>query len=328
MKKINVIYIGGSGRSGSTVLTKLLNFWEGFIGLNEACYLWRNGIHRNYPISNGELFSESGFWKEVLLRVFPGKMITKKQIDFFSYASLLGLKNLLKSSFRKRPTDPDISSYAKNLKNLYTAILEVSEAQFIVDSSKTPDYAHFLSGLDGMNIYFIHLVRDPRGVAYSWSKKFKRKDVQKGTEVPMTSFGLIESTLRWINWNIGCELIKRKKNVKYLRVRYEDFAQDPVQVLEKITDLLDLVKDCPKYYFTEEGFIDRHNAQDISIWGNPEVRKSQGGIKVRPDEKWVQEFSFKKKLIVTLLTFPFLIRYNYALFFTKTQQLHHSSAKA
>ena len=314
MKKTNVLYIGGSGRSGSTVLTKILNFWDGFIGLNEICYLWRYGLERNYPISNGELFNESTFWKEVLSRTYSGKAITQKEADFFSQPDQAGLKNILKNLSQQQHAAPETEDYALKLEKLYISIAEVSGADYIVDSSKTPDYAHFLSNIENLNIFFVHLVRDPRGVAYSWSKKFKRSDVQEDANVSMTSFNLVESTLRWIKWNVGCELIQRKKNVKYLRVRYEDFTTNPERVLKQITDFLGLKEEKPRYHLTEEGFHDHHNAPDISIWGNPQVRQSQGAIKVKEDKEWVEKFSFKKKLIVTLLTFPFLIRYRYPFF--------------
>ena len=313
MKKINLLYIGGSGRSGSTVLTKLLNFWNGFIGLNETCYLWRYGLDKNYPISNGELFSESTFWKEVLSRVFSDTVVQQEQIDFFSHTDSVGIKNMIKKSFQKEPGD-DEARYIKTIEKLYAAILEVSGEQYIVDSSKIPDYAYLLSRMDNVNMFFVHLVRDPRGVAYSWSKKFKREDVQKSVHMNMISFGLLESTSRWVKLNLGCELMRRKNRVKHIRIRYEDFVQDPRQTLDKIATLLDLKEDIPRYHVTEEGFHDQYNARDISIWGNPLVRKSQGSIRVQPDNEWVNEFSFSKKLLVTLLTFPFLIRYRYPLF--------------
>ncbi len=316
MEKINVIFIGGSGRSGSTVITKIINYWRGFIGLNEVCYLWRYGLDKNYPISNGELFKESTFWKDVLLKVFPNGTIPRNQIDFFSHPNLVGLKNIVRHLLSEMGTDSDTASYIKNIEQLYISIAEVSKAKYIVDSSKTPDYAHFLSSIDRLNIYFIHLVRDPRGVAYSWNKKFRRNDT-RGEAVSMTSFKWVESTLRWIKWNIGCELIKRRKGVKYLRVRYEDFVQDPINILGEMTSFVGLDKNFPKDYFTEFGFINKHDAEDISVWGNPHVRNSEGAIKVKGDDQWMKEYSFRKKLMVMLLTFPLLLRYNYSLFPTQ-----------
>lgn len=313
--KTNIIYIGGSGRSGSTVLTKLLNFWDGFIGLNEFCYLWRYGLEKNYPVSNGDLFSESAFWKEVIQNVYDGHPIKRGESDFFVQHNQQGIKNILLNLLLNRPLTPETAKYAGLLEKLYESISDVSGAKFIVDSSKTPDYAHFLANIDNLNVYFIHLVRDPRAVAYAWSKKFKRTDVHNDTaDAQMTSFNLKQSTLRWVKWNLGCELIRRKKQVKYMRVRYEDFTKTPELILNQITEFVGLDSEKPKYHLTEEGFHDHLNAPDISIWGNPKVRSSKGVIKVKEDIEWASKLDKKKKRMVTLLTLPFIIRYGYPLF--------------
>jgi hypothetical protein len=313
-KPINVIYIGGSGRSGSTVLTKILNFWNGLIGLNEVCYLWKYGIKANHPVSNGDLFHESPFWTKVLEKTFPGHRVEREDVDFFAHSSQVGIGNMIKENLRKSPPEPAVTEYSRNLERLYRNILEVSGSQFIVDSSKTPDYAYFLSGIKSVDMVLIHLVRDPRGVAYSWSKRFKREDVGAGAEVNMTSFGLIKSTLRWMKWNVGCEVVRRRKNVRYLRVRYEDFTQNPSKTLDQLAALLGLSGDSPMYHLTPEGFRDRSGAKDVSIWGNPQVRMSSGPIKIAEDNAWVKELEMGKKLAVTLLTLPLLIRYGYRIF--------------
>ena len=312
--RINVIYIGGSGRSGSTVLTKLLNYWDGLIGLNEICYLWEYGIEGNHPVSDGDLFSESDFWKQVLGAVFPNRPISRPQADFFAYPSQVGLKNLLLNRWRARPQDGSVRAYAKTVELLYAQVLAVSGDRYVVDSSKTPDYAYFLSRIKTFDILLIHLIRDPRAVVYSWSKQFKRQDTREGTDVAMTRFGLLKSTLRWMKWNLGCELLRGKKNVRYLRVRYEDFAKNPDGVLDRISAMLELPSSPPRYHRTEEGFQDQHHARDISIWGNPKVRTKKGAIQVSEDNEWVDNLSLRKKLMTTLLTLPLLVRYGYRLY--------------
>ena len=310
-KQIKVIYIGGSGRSGSTVLTKLLNFWPGLIGVNEICYLWKYGIEANHPVSDGTLFSESGFWQQVLARVYPDRPIRRKQADFFAHSGQNGLKNLILNQWRPRPLADEERAYAHALEKLYASVLEVSGEQYIVDSSKTPDYAYFLSRIDSIDMVLLHLVRDPRGVAYSWSKKFARNDVRADATVAMTSFGLLQATLRWIKWNVGCELVKRRKNVRYRRVRYEDFVKNPQKVLDGIAALLGFPEHPPPYELTAEGFHDQHHARDISMWGNPVVRTRSGPVRVVVDDEWKKEMSLWKKIAVSVLTFPFLVRYGY-----------------
>ncbi len=63
------------------------------------------------------------------------------------------------------------------LTQLYRAIANVADADYVVDSSKAPAYAIILSRMRNVDIRLLHMVRDVRGVAYSATKKKIRTDV-------------------------------------------------------------------------------------------------------------------------------------------------------
>jgi hypothetical protein len=71
---------------------------------------------------------------------------------------------------RKR-RDPEFASYVETLGKLYSAISRHSGARVIVDSSKGPVDAAVLGAVQGITPYYVHLVRDPRAVIHSWSRK-------------------------------------------------------------------------------------------------------------------------------------------------------------
>ena len=69
---VEVLYIGGSGRSGSTILDSILGQFEGFMSVGEVRFIWKRGLIDDRLCSCGEAFSDCPFWTEVLDRAFGG----------------------------------------------------------------------------------------------------------------------------------------------------------------------------------------------------------------------------------------------------------------
>src|SRR5438128_1791209 len=60
-----VICIAGIGRSGSTLLERVLVEQAGAFGLGEARYVWERGLRNNELCSCGQNFLDCGFWSRV-----------------------------------------------------------------------------------------------------------------------------------------------------------------------------------------------------------------------------------------------------------------------
>src|SRR6185503_18486197 len=70
---------------------------------------------------------------------------------------------------------------------LYAAVAEVAGAEVIVDASKWPGQALALQRGADTEICLLHLVRDPRGVAYSWAKQVQRPHAGEHESVMATN---------------------------------------------------------------------------------------------------------------------------------------------
>lgn len=80
----------------------------------------------------------------------------------------------------------------------------------------------------------IHLVRDGRGVAWSLLKGYER-DAKSGLQKEIKPKSVFRTALRWSMVNLAVEYLSRKLgSEKVMRVRYEDFASDPVAVMQQI----------------------------------------------------------------------------------------------
>ena len=60
-----VLYIAGWGRSGSTLLERLLAEVDGVTLLGEVVHLWERGVREDELCACGTAFSGCPFWSEV-----------------------------------------------------------------------------------------------------------------------------------------------------------------------------------------------------------------------------------------------------------------------
>src|SRR4029077_18987486 len=76
---------------------------------------------------------------------------------------------------REKPGAPShwaaLREYAEVAGRLYRAIAAATGARVIVDTSKRTGDAALLRCLPGVGPRVLHVVRDPRAVAYSWSHR-------------------------------------------------------------------------------------------------------------------------------------------------------------
>src|SRR5499427_9656408 len=67
-----VVYIAGSGRSGSTMLERVLGEIPGFVNVGELIDLFRHVARHGERCGCGELFADCPFWTSVGKRAFGG----------------------------------------------------------------------------------------------------------------------------------------------------------------------------------------------------------------------------------------------------------------
>src|SRR5438270_11044874 len=68
-----VLYLAGTGRSGSTLLARILDRNDGVFAAGELRYFWQRGLLEDRLCGCGEPFSRCPFWSEVMERAFAGE---------------------------------------------------------------------------------------------------------------------------------------------------------------------------------------------------------------------------------------------------------------
>jgi hypothetical protein len=303
--KTKVLYIASSARSGSTIVDRTLGNIDGFLATGEIYNIWQGGLLNNELCGCGAPFRSCDFWTSVLERAFGGldAVDAREVVELDRQVSRMRFIPQAMSSWRTKQFNQRYLRYSELLQKLYAAIRDVSGARVIVDSSKLPSFAYILNTIPTFDFHALHLVRDSRAVCFSSMKKKVRPEVTKEVAF-MGQVGPIKGACYWSIANALFEPFRymSKRNVF---LRYEDFVARPQ---DSINTVLRAIDEKPQDLFDQDNSIVLKNHHTIA--GNP-MRFNQGSVRLALDDEWKRNMSKKNKLLVTVLTFPLLLRYNY-----------------
>ena len=191
-----LIYIGGYGRSGSTLFESLLTADPNLVACGEISrHLWRTKTRKTCTC--GRRIKNCPVWQ-------PFRHGGKRPADWDHARLTLALLNHVSSSF-----------------------------SVMVDCSKTSWGSGLvpfrLQKKLGRDFLLIHLVRDPRAVCWS-TLRTKNQHEEPGSDLGRyvrTAFG-------WLGANLACEAFRLLHPDQYLRIRYEDIVRAPQTTLPGI----------------------------------------------------------------------------------------------
>lgn len=305
-----VLYIAATGRSGSTLVERILGEVPGLCAVGEVVHLWQRGLLRNERCGCGEPFHSCPFWTQVGQEAFGGweavdpirMTLLKHGVDRHRFLPLM-LRPSSFPAYQER-----LERFSEALSALYRAIAKVSGGSIIVDSSKSSSYLFLLRRLGGIDLRMLHLVRDSRGVAYSTTKQVRRPEV-RDREAFMPTYHPARAAADWLLYNTLFELAG-VSGIPSMRLRYERVIRDPRRYIAHVlrfagiddaTRLLDFL-----------GTDSVRLGPIHSVSGNP-MRFSSGLLPIRLDDEWRHRLAPGHRLTVSLVTWPLLRRYGYAL---------------
>lgn len=300
-----VCYIGATGRSGSTLVSRMLGSLPGACSVGELCWVWTYGVLRNRPCGCGQPFLECPFWTGVGKRAFGGwDRIDADRANVLRrrVTQTRGIPGLLTRPMGRLAADVD--EYVALLAPLYAGITAESGGAVIIDNSKQPEVALLARRTPGVDLSVLHLVRRSHGVAYSFTKHVARSD-KAGRE--MLRKDPSRTAAAWLYDNALFELIGRT-GTRRMQLRYEDLVEAPLARTREVADFLGM--DIPDTEMPFVGPTSVRLAADHSVWGNP-MRLQTGVIPVRPDEAWRAGLPGGARRKVSAITWPGLLRYGY-----------------
>lgn len=301
---VKVLFIAGSGRSGSTLLDMLLGQINGFYSTGELRFIWSRGFEQNQLCGCGKPFRECEFWAEVVKEAFGGF----ENIDHVRIEELRGpAERHLSKGLSSGDTSEELATFKEYFdacRNLYQAIHKISGCEFIVDSSKNTAHGFILANIPQIDLFTVHLVRDSRAVAYSWRREKVRPEIYWEQKF-MGQRKTLTSALRWSSLQKLTERLRDTSKQNAL-LRYEDLVSDPQTGLLGV--FTDLGIEQPSLDFIDGFHASLKPSHTVS--GNP-VRFTNKEIKIKPDVEWQHAMAIHQKWLVTLITWPLLLKYGY-----------------
>lgn len=269
---MKVIFILGSGHCGSTLLDLILDSHSKIVGLGQCEKI---GVKKTCAC--GKDFSECNFWSDIIKNnhvFFNSKIngIYRSKINFIFNKERYFIKNK-KKAIKK-------NDYIEMTEFLYELALNKSNSSVIVDSSKNPDRVLALLRSKKIEPVVVHIVRDGRGVLWSYLKKKKKA---------------LPYLWKWVVSNLKVEALRRRTRIPYVFVGYSQFSKDPEKEIKKILNQVDLVFEKEMINFRQ---FSHHQAAGNKL-------RFGGDEKIKEDLEWQRKLP-KKYNILFLLFFGWL----------------------
>lgn len=318
-----LIYIIGSGRSGSTLVADALGATDcaRHIGESRGIFDFRDeeGVLR---CGCGAEFAECPFWGPVLRRAWsddPSTVLMNRslegrapkswQIALFNLGKTLGLS-------LRHPAGQSVRESSALLASAIGAINYAHpDVRVIVESSKSGPIGWLLREHLNLPLLLVHVVRDPRAVVFSWTRRPIPLFDTSSRRLVLGKRTVLDAILYWIRSNAG-SLLASLYGIPYIRVRYEDFARRPLETIRQIAEkarqsgIPCSIGDATAQSLSSRRILlsDRH-----LIGGNPKVRKERLSLDVSMDTDWAHQMPASAFLVTTVVLLPALLLLGYPL---------------
>ncbi len=306
--KLDIVLLAGTGRSGSTLIERILETYDGVASAGEFGLTWwyvlRVGIKfEDFPCSCGERLGDCGYWN----RIFERTGFTEAELDeiirlqaslfrprFFLRYFVPGLNRDIRERIRK------LATYHERY---YRAVAAETGASVIIDASNIPMTALVIKEIPNANAHVLHWVRRPEGVVNSWNTVKQHPGfggAPSDTKPPAVT------AIRWLVTNTMVELLRLVMPVR--RYHYEWFVQSP---RERIVKMMSEIPDFASRGNTAfEGDYGLSFTPGHAYLGNPDRFRS-GKSQIRRDDRYRKALNRAQRLLVVTLTWPLYLVYGY-----------------
>ncbi len=282
MNRKKVLYLLGSGRSGTTLIATILNSHPEIITLGEIHQFYKH-IYYNLNCSCGSDLENCEFWGSVFKNMNLSdseKLLFYKTVDNEEKHKFIPLLIAGKKAS---------SNYLLS-QNRFFESLEHNSDIWLLDSSKYIGRYLLLNQNSSLKIKGVYVVRDVRGVIFSFSKQVQ------------TPKNAINTILYYILTNIFGQLICWIKS-DVIKIRYEDFVENTPNEITRLLEHINL-KEAVVENMTDKSYDMPH------IIGGNRI-KSNKSIKIKRDYEWKNNISRTKQIIYYIACFPIMLLNKY-----------------
>jgi hypothetical protein len=233
--RVTVVQVLSSPHSGSTILGVLLGsspeiFYAGEMD-RIPVPVWGTGL----VCSCGRPTAECPFWASVRAgfeQTHDTPRLVKGQRRFEPWNSLR--RTLVASVVNSSA----LRAHGQETAALIHQVSEKSGKPVVVDSSKLAGRALVYSAArsKGFDVRYVHVIRDGRDVLASRKARLARFP-EPGAAPDSVGFAT-RAAVRWVIANVTFMVLFSWRRSRYLRLRHEDFVQDPEAALQRLERFL------------------------------------------------------------------------------------------
>jgi hypothetical protein len=189
------------------------------------------------------------------------------------------------------------ASFLARLAALLGALQRATGAAEFIDASKSPEMALALGLTPGTDLYVLNLVRDPRAIAVSWSKR--RKRALAGWEFSRTWAQRQRVLTRW----------SRALGPRFVEVRYEDFAADARATVARVQAWAGLAASPGVFESADQATIS-WAGQHLYPPANERILAERASrVTIAPADEWRDRRHWLQHVLALLATHPHGARY-------------------
>jgi hypothetical protein len=303
-----VLYIAGVGRSGTTLISQILGQLPGFVNAGEIRYFFSRGVQNDELCGCGLRFSECAFWSNIVrsIRIRPSAVTIEREVRRVSRLRSGYGRAAFGDSIRRLTMDSDS---LETIASVYRAIgATTGEDSVVVDSSKSVAYLSALARSNDLDITVLHVTRDPRSVAESWSRRMRRPEVLDRVEM-MPRLSPSRSAIAWTAKNLLMELTRiQMQDIPVSRVSYESIVSAPRRTINEVGAPFGVAPATVEALISEDGAFSLDVSHTVS--GNP-MRFESGSVRIAPDLDWKSAISLRDAAAVTTISLPLMLAYGY-----------------
>jgi hypothetical protein len=301
-----LVYLAGTGHSGSTLVSFVLNNDPRIFSIGEmhAPFYPREDPTRR-ACSCGRMMVDCPFFAEMRERLKGTDfdlLPAEWRLEYDHVSSNRFVDRLMVGSLRSNLLEnvrdavwPLLPGYRRALDRLnrHNALfvrtaLAISGKSIFFDATKDPTRIRFLRKLEEVRLKVIHIVRDPR--AYAWSR------------IRDAKLTAAQATDAWLRTNRNVERHLRSLPGDWMRMRYEDFCSDNDGELAKIGEFLGIGPLTP---------TDDFRSAEHHIMGNKMRLPRFARSTIRLDEQWREKLPAAEATEVERLAAPLAGAYGY-----------------
>jgi hypothetical protein len=302
--KLRVVYVAGSGHTGSTLLAMLLDAHPRIVSVGEISVkpkIRRRGNYDNQRCSCGSLIGECPFWVEIFDAVnrqgyefgatcwsndyrvehpFVNKLLTQ-------HSSHRPIRALQRWAARHLPVHRARMARIDRVNVAFIqAALQIARADVFVDASKGTARLYQLMGIPELDIRVVRLLRDARG--YAASAKRRGRSIYDAAETWRKDQEVI------------AEVISSLPSERQFTLKYESLCSDLPGTLQRLHGFCGV-----EPMVTPPSIV----SQEHHVLGNN--MRVKGSIDIRLDETWRSRLTDEEQRSVMKIVGPLNAAFGY-----------------